>query len=256
MIFVGSSHHYPYIWDLKQVIMNEYPKVLILGDGLLGSEIYKQTGWDYLSMDKDGFNVISDFYEMGKHIREHFEPDVIVNCIGYTKTYGSDGVAKDLHWKLNYEYVVNLVEFCDTYGYKLVHVSTDYVYANSTMSPPKSETDVPVHQETWYAYCKLLSDGYVQLSDSNHLIIRCSFKPTPFPYESAYFNVHGNFDYVDVIAGQMIELIEEDRDGIWNIGTEYKSIMDLAKRTKPDVIGAASGVLPSIEMDLTKFNNR
>ena len=28
-------------------------RVLIIGDGLLGSEIIKQTGWDYISRKKD-----------------------------------------------------------------------------------------------------------------------------------------------------------------------------------------------------------
>ena len=29
---------------------------LILGYGLLGSELYKQTGWDYISRKKDGID--------------------------------------------------------------------------------------------------------------------------------------------------------------------------------------------------------
>mgnify|MGYP003121849538 FL=1 len=28
-------------------------KILVLGDGLLGSEIVKQSGWDYISRKKD-----------------------------------------------------------------------------------------------------------------------------------------------------------------------------------------------------------
>jgi hypothetical protein len=30
--------------------------ILILGDGLLGSELIKQTGWDYISRKKNGFD--------------------------------------------------------------------------------------------------------------------------------------------------------------------------------------------------------
>ena len=33
-------------------------RVLILGDGLLGSEIVKQTEWDYMSRKKDGIEVL------------------------------------------------------------------------------------------------------------------------------------------------------------------------------------------------------
>ena len=31
--------------------------VLVLGDGLLGRELVKQTNWDYVSRGKDGFDI-------------------------------------------------------------------------------------------------------------------------------------------------------------------------------------------------------
>jgi len=37
-------------------------KILVLGDGLLGSEIVKQTGWEYLSYSKDEIDMVKDFY--------------------------------------------------------------------------------------------------------------------------------------------------------------------------------------------------
>jgi len=230
--------------------MNEYPKVLVLGDGLLGSEIIKQSGWEYLSHSQDGFDVTQDFHHLAALI-DDINPDVVVNCIGYTDTYS---IERDVHWKVNYEFVVNLANFCNNRDIKLVHISTDYIFANWREGAVK-ETDVPVNQNTWYAYTKLLADGYVQLSE-NYLMVRCSFKPTPFPYEKAFGNIWGNFDYVDVIAGQIIELINEDRRGIWNIGTEYKSIYDLAVKTKPEIGIWNNDRLPSIQLDLTKFNNR
>ena len=33
-------------------------KICILGDGLLGSELSKQTGWDVISRKKDKFNIV------------------------------------------------------------------------------------------------------------------------------------------------------------------------------------------------------
>ena len=229
----------------------EYPKVLVLGDGLLGSEVIKQTGWEYLSMEKDGIDVIKDFDGLDEKIMD-IDPDVVLNCIGYTNTYSEE---RELHWKINYEFVANLATLCDMESIKLVHVSTDYIYANSEGGSAK-ETDIPIHQNTWYAYTKLLSDAHVQLNVEDYLIVRCSFKPKPFPYEKAFVNIFGNFDYVDVISGQIIDLIKEGRNGIWNIGTEYKSVYDLAVQTKPDVGESVSAKLPLIKMDLTKFNDR
>lgn len=224
-------------------------KVLILGDGLLGSELIKQTGWEYLSADKDGIDVVDDLMGLIMMIDE-ITPDVIVNCIGYTNTYDPQ---REKHWKLNYEFVVNLVDYCGSRNIKLVHISTDYIYANSKNN--KSEYDIPVHQETWYSYTKLISDAYVQLMD-NYLMFRCSFKPKPFPYEKAFVNIMGNFDYVDVLAKQMIDLINENRTGVWNIGTEFKSVYELAIQTRPQVDFHYTNKLPIIEMDLSKFNNR
>jgi dTDP-4-dehydrorhamnose reductase len=226
-----------------------YPNVLVLGDGLLGSHIISQTGWDYLSMDKDGIDVLDDFGLIAALI-DDIEPDIIVNCIGWTDTYSNE---KLMHWNVNYVFVVNLVDFCDSRDYDLVHISTDYIYSNSQGGC--AETDIPVHQETWYSYCKLLADGYVQTSD-DYLLIRCGLKPTPFPYEKAFTNVKGTFDYVDTIAEQIIELINENRRGVWNIGTPSKTMFELAQQTRPNVWEWHSDKLPSIELDLTKFQNR
>ena len=226
----------------------EYPKVLVLGDGLLGSEIIKQSGWEYLSMDKDGIDVLDDFSLIAAMIDDIF-PDVVLNCIGWTDTYSDE---KFLHWNVNYKFVVNLVDFCDSRDIKIAHMSSDYIFANSAGYP--AEDSIPVNQETWYAYTKLISDAYVQLANS-YLLFRGGLKPKPFPYEKAFDNVYGTFDYVDIIAKQIIELIREDREGIWNIGSERKTMYDLAKQTRPDV-GKIEGYLPSVVLDLTKFQTK
>jgi len=88
------------------------------------------------------------------------EPDVVVNCIGYTDTYS---IERQKHWDINYGFVANIADFCDTECIKLVHISTDYIYANSEGGSAKTEDDVPVHQATWYSYTKLISDAYIQL---------------------------------------------------------------------------------------------
>ena len=220
-------------------------KILVLGDGLLGSEIVRQTGWDYLSNKKDGIDA-NDI----KSISTLIPPDVttIINCIGNTDTYSYE---RENHWNINFKFVVTLYHYCREKNIKLIHISTDYVYANSTSE--NKETDVPVHQETWYSYTKLLSDGYMQLWGDNYLLIRCSFKPTPFPYEKAYSNVIGTFDYVDVISKQIIEMVKDNKNGVWNIGTKTKSMYDLALETVPEMQCWRCDTIPSIKMNIDKF---
>jgi hypothetical protein len=77
-----------------------------------------------------------------------------------------------------------------------------------------------------------LGDGLMQLMSKNYLLCRCTHKPNPFPYESAWIDQIGNFDYVDKISSIIIKLINEDRLGVYNVGTETKNMYELAKQTK------------------------
>ena len=218
-------------------------KVLVLGDGLLGSEIVKQTNWDFVSR-KNGFDInnldsIDDSY------------NVILNCIAHTDTYSKE---KEKHWEVNCVFVKNLIEFCNKRNIKLIHISTDYVYTNSVEDA--SENDVPVHCDNWYGYTKLLGDGLVQLLSKDYLVIRCTHKPTPFPYEKAWINQTGNFDYVDVISDLIIKSINKNLNGVYNIGTEKKTIFDLGLKTKEVTPTYAPDYVPkNTTMNLDKIKN-
>ena len=78
-------------------------RVLVLGDGLLGSEIVKQTNWDYISRKKDGFDITLDEFNFTEY-------DTIINCIAYTNTYSDD---RGSNWNINYKAVANLVDYCN-----------------------------------------------------------------------------------------------------------------------------------------------
>ena len=56
---------------------------LILGDGWLGTDLVKQTGWDYISRKKDGI----DFTDINSYKDHMFGYDEIINCIACTNTY-------------------------------------------------------------------------------------------------------------------------------------------------------------------------
>jgi len=196
-------------------------KVLVLGDGLLGSEIVKQTNWDFYSRKKNNFDINKIDTILPKNL------DVIVNCIANTDTYSNDRIS---HWNVNYNFVYNLINFCNENNIKLVHISTDYIYTSSIENA--TEEDVPVHCNNWYGYTKLLGDGIVQLLSKNYLLCRCTHKPKPFPYEKAWDDQVGNFDYVDKISELIVELINKNKVGVYNVGTDTKSMYELASQTK------------------------
>lgn len=223
-------------------------KVLVLGDGRLGREIIDQTGWDFLSRKKDNIDV-NTFDEWMWKLQRY---DVVLNCIANTNTYSDD---YESIVKTNYEFVTYLVKFCDEMGIKLVHISTDYVYTNS--DERATETTIPVPDGSWYSLSKVLADEHIKLFSKDYLICRLSHKPKPFPYDSAWVDVKTNADYTDVISSLVIELIRKDAKGLYNVGTEEKTIYELTKQTNPNVTEsfAPPHVPKNVTMDITKMKN-
>ena len=227
--------------------------IVVLGDGLLGTELVKQTGWDYISRKKDGFDIKNNelypnyFLENYDSIAWWAKYKTIVNCIANTNTYSDD---KESHWDINYKSVIKLTDFCSKFNIKLVHISTDYVYTNSVNNA--SEDDVPIHGNNWYSYTKLLGDSYVQLNENN-LVLRGTHKPNPFPYNKAWIDQIGNFDYVDIMANLIKQLIEKNTTGLYNVGTELKSMFILAGDVTPDFTPIDAP--KNVSMNVNKLKN-
>jgi hypothetical protein len=62
---------------------------------------------------------------------------------------------------------------------------------------------------------------------------------------------------VDIITDLIISLIKIEAVGIFNVGTELKSIYDLAKKTNPNVLptNRPSNVPADITINIDKLNN-
>lgn len=234
-------------------------KVLILGDGLLGSEIQRQTGWDLISRKKDGFDIthpdslekfviswIDDihFGRMGYAV----EYDIILNCIAHTQTYSDD---KNTHWDVNYKGVSYLVDFCNKFNIKLIHISTEFVYSNNPENSFPDEESLPHYSNNWYSYTKVLADEYIKLKSNNYLICRELHKPNPFIYPEVW-DVNTSGDTVDKIANLIITLINKDAQGVYNVGTGGKNLSELSPNSK--IIPPPSYVPKDTRMNLTKLN--
>ena len=221
-------------------------KVLVLGNGKLGQEIINQTGWDYLSKNKDNINVL-DFDNWSNKLDGY---DVILNCIANTNTYSDD---HKLMTEVNFKFVLDLVSECNKRSIKLIHISTDYVYANSNDNAKETDQELP--DRNHYSLTKYYADNYIKMFSNNYLICRLSHKPKPFPYDSAWTDVMTNADYTDVISSLVIELIRKDAKGLYNVGTDQKTIYDLARQTNPNVKEsmAPTHIPKNVTMDLTKM---
>jgi hypothetical protein len=218
---------------------------LILGDGWLGTELVKETGWDSISRKKDGI----EFTDIDSYKYYLSGYDEIINCIACTDTYDKN---KDANWNTNYKAVVDLVDYLNTppgTSVKLVHFSTDYVYANSKQNA--SEDDVPVHDANWYTYTKIIAEPYIELRLDNYLIIRATHKPQPFMFDKGLISQVGNFDYIDIVAKIYIDLIKGEAQGIYNVGTELKTMYELGKRTRKDLVPTNVKFHDSMPLDVS-----
>lgn len=116
-------------------------------------------------------------------------------------------------------------------GRRIVYISTDYVYAGKTGN--YKETDKP-EPFNFYGFTKLAGEAYMK--SYKDLIVRTSFKPLDeWPFPSAFTDLYTSADYVDVIAKDIAFVIESGITGVINVGTERKSIYDLASRRTPSV---------------------
>lgn len=234
-------------------------KFLILGDGILAKEIIKQTGWEYVSRKKHNFDITkSDMYN--NFFIENFEGmnftrkyDCIINCIAHTDTYSLN---KNLHWEVNYKSLYKLIIFCNIWDIKLVHISTDYIFANCIKEEP-TEDDVPVHSENWYSYTKLLGDSLVQLLSKNYLLCRCTHKEYPFPFKKVFADRVGNFDYTPKIAELIIDLVKLNAEGVYNVGTNKKTMKELVEKENPNIefINTPEGFPKKTSMSIDKLKN-
>lgn len=223
--------------------------ILVLGNGQLGQELTNQLKCDVISrsVDKIDIRYINQWLHL---IKSSY--DTIINCIAYTNTYGTD---MELAWDVNLKALNDLIDICNDTNKKLVHISTDYIYANS--KSVASELDVPVHIPTWYGYTKLVGDALVQLRSNNYLICRLSHKPNPFPYQEAWVDVKTNCDSVDIISDLIIKLIKKNATGVFNVGTGIKTIYELALKTNTNIKSCTkpSHVPADITMNINKLQN-
>ena len=146
-----------------------------------------------------------------------------------------------------------MTDITNKLGIKLIHISTEFVYANNEILP--TEEDIPYFDHNWYSYTKLLADAYIELECDNYLICRGTHKAYPFPHNKAWVDKIGNFDYVNNMSSLIINLINSKATGIFNVGTEIKSVYNLAlKTTEVEPALKPEGVPSNTTMNIKKLN--
>ena len=145
----------------------------------------------------------------------------------------------------------NMSNYWIGYDKRLVYISTDYVYDGTGNH---SEED-PVNPYNLYAWSKLGGECSVRFV-KNHLIIRTSFGKDKFPYEYGYDNLYTSKDYVDVISPLIMGVsINNNIQGVINVGTQRKSTYDYAIVRNPNVKSKSLGQEKDFSLNLNKLSH-
>jgi dTDP-4-dehydrorhamnose reductase len=186
-----------------------------------------------------------------------YQPRAVIHAAAYTNVAAAE-TEKDLCWMVNVEGTRNLVTVALAHGVQVIYISTDYVFWGDKGGYKEEDPVGPVRN--YYALSKLVAEEIVRILPK-HLIIRTSFRASPFPYPVAYTDLYTSQDYLEVIAPEIALAINhyEQLPSTLHIATERKSTYALAVRTKPDVQAQTkvnSGVaLPEdISLDSTLWN--
>jgi len=154
-------------------------KILVTGGyGQLGCEInqlsYKYN-YDWLFTDTDIFD-ISDLININVFL-DKCNPDVIINCAAYTAVDNAE-VDFETANTINHKSVELIAKWSNSNNCKLVHISTDYVYDGTSLTPVKEDMQAnPVNN---YGKTKLFGDIACLKNNPSSIIIRTSWLYSSF----------------------------------------------------------------------------
>jgi len=146
-------------------------KILVTGGyGQLGCEInqlsYKYN-YDWLFTDTDIFD-ISDLMNINVFL-DKCNPDVIINCAAYTAVDNAEVDFENANI-INHDAVELIAKWSNNNNCKLIHISTDYVYDGTSLTPLKE--DVHANPVNNYGKTKLFGDIACLKNSPSSIIIR------------------------------------------------------------------------------------
>ena len=201
------------------------------GSGRLGTEL-RDLLPGVIAPSRRQLNVIDD--ASVRHALEEAKPDVVIHAAAYTNVSGAER-DRAMCWAVNVAGTRNVVRAANNVRAKLIHISTDYVFDGERGG--YREDDTPGPPANYYALTKLVAEEVARLAN-RHLVIRTSFRPRVWPYDTAFTDVFTSQDYVDVIAPELALAIRNHEQVSYetlHVATERKSVYDLARRRRPDV---------------------
>jgi len=219
-------------------------RILVTGaGGLAGYAIsgsLSKAGHDLIPRDHSSLD-ITDYNQMERTLTQ-VSPDWVINCAAYTKVDACES-NKETAFMINAVSLGILARICDRLGIKVCHISTDYVFDGTKISP-YTEEDTP-NPISVYGQSKLKGEQKIKEHMGKYLIIRTQwlFGGGGPNFVDNIIRLGRERKKLDVVADQrgcptythdlaegIRTLIEMDASGIYNVcGTGVATWYEVAK---------------------------
>jgi dTDP-4-dehydrorhamnose reductase len=151
-------------------------KVLITGaDGMLGSMLQnllsKEKGIEFVGTDISTLDITKE--EEIKEIISSHSPAFLINCAAYTDVNQAE-VEVELSNMINGYAVGYLAKYCQKNKIKFLHISTDYIFDESS-KPRNEDSDPKEGPQNQYGKSKLLGEKEAIKNNKGSYIIRVSW---------------------------------------------------------------------------------
>lgn len=150
-------------------------KIIVTGcNGQLGKAVnvlykdsseYELVNTDVAELDITDIKAVMDFVEQVK-------PYAIINCAAHTNVNACES-QEDLAYKINAIGPRNLAIAATEYDAKLIHISTDYVFAGDGDKPYREYDEV--NPQSAYGRTKLQGESFVQQFAKKYFIVRTAW---------------------------------------------------------------------------------
>jgi dTDP-4-dehydrorhamnose reductase len=205
-------------------------KILVTGaNGQLGKS-FKLLAKQFLNFKF----LFIDLPEVDLRIKEQLFPffeanfvDFVINCAAYTEVDQAENEV-ELTLETNLNIVSNLCELSQKYHFKIVQISTDYVFDGKTSKP--YETDDPVNPIGVYGKSKAAAEHAILNAKIDAWIVRTSWLFSPFGnnFVKTIFTLLQNKKAINVVA---------DQSGSPTYALDLAKFILLAISKKPDFKG-------------------
>ena len=149
-------------------------KVLLTGGkGMLGRTLARELGGDFEVVPTDLPEAdITDENLIDAVFARH-APDAVIHCAAMTAVDKCE-TDRDLAFRLNARGTANVAAACARQGFRLIAISTDYVFEGDA-DRPYTEFDRPTGGRTVYGQSKFAGEEAVRSLCPNHVIARISW---------------------------------------------------------------------------------